>query len=178
MKDSFYEHEAVTFWVELSRVAVSLACEPRKELARKIANTRKKRRWHKQTPGRAFDSGRGRGSMATVYQVCAIVITIFLGVLGFELALALYSLRRLTEEAKRTLEGVNHQLPELLDNVQAVSRQVRKTGDLVGCGLGQAAAGIEEVKGEPLRFLASLLALVKEGWSLWQNIRSHPRDEG
>lgn len=88
--------------------------------------------------------------MATIYEVCAIVITILLGVLGFELALMLHSARRLAEEARQTLENVNVQLPSVLDNARAVSQQVRDTSERVS---------------------GTLLEVVKDGFALWLDIR-------
>lgn len=88
--------------------------------------------------------------MATIYEVCAIVITILLGVLGVELALMLHSVRKLAEEARQTLGDVNVQLPALLDNARAVSRQVRDTGERVS---------------------GTLLEVVKDGLGLWLDIR-------
>ncbi|CAA7600056.1 Hypothetical protein DEACI_0705 [Acididesulfobacillus acetoxydans] len=110
--------------------------------------------------------------MATVYEVCAIVMTVFLGVLAFEAALAVYSLRKLTEEARHTLQNANVQLPALLENVLAVARKVRVTSELVEDGVSRAAAGMAKVKGEPLLFLVNSLAAVKEGLSLWEKIRA------
>lgn len=109
--------------------------------------------------------------MAIVYEVCAIVITIFLGVLGFELALMIHSLRQLTEEAKHTLRDVNVQLPELLDNTRVVSQKVRVASERLDGKVNEAAAGMERIKGESLRSLASILELAKDGLGLWADIR-------
>ena len=120
---------------------------------------------------RSGQAQRGRKEMAIVYGVCAILVTVFLGIVGFELAMTAHSLRKLTEEARTSLKDVNAELPELLDNVRVISKEVRTVGECVSGKVNRAATGIEKITGEPLRVLVTVLEFVKDGLRLWDDIR-------
>ncbi|MDR3600972.1 MAG: hypothetical protein P4L49_10930 [Desulfosporosinus sp.] len=106
-----------------------------------------------------------------IYELCALVATIILGVLGIELALWVRSARKLTNEAKQTLQGVNDHLPHLLADVQAVTTLVRQTSEQVGGTVNEVAVSLEEMRRNPFRLVTSFMEAVKQVMELWQDIR-------
>lgn len=111
-----------------------------------------------------------------IYEVCALVGTIILGVLGIELVLWVRSVRKLTDEANQTMQELNSHLPHLLEDVQAVSTLVRYTSEQVGSTVNQAAVSFEELKRNPLGLIAGFTKAARQMMELWQDIRE-PRKE-
>ena len=111
-----------------------------------------------------------------VYEVCALVATIILGVFCIELTLWVRSARKLTNEAKKTLQDVNTHLPHLLEDVQAVTTVVRNTSEQVGDTVNQAASSLEELQRNPLRLVKVFLEAAKQVIELWQDIRSRKKE--
>lgn len=111
-----------------------------------------------------------------VYEVCALVITIIVGVLGLEILLWVHSVRKVTGEAKQTLETINARLPGVLDDAQAVSAQVRDTAEQVGGTVSEMAVGLEDLKRNPLHYAATALLSVRQLVELWQDIRSRSKE--
>lgn len=107
-----------------------------------------------------------------VYEVCALVATITLGVLGIEITMTVRSARQLTNEAKQTLHDVNAHLPQLLMDAQNVTHTLRETSDHVSGSFNQAAVTLEMLKGNSLRSATEWLTFVKEGIALWEDIRN------
>ncbi|MDR3584972.1 MAG: hypothetical protein P4L59_06555 [Desulfosporosinus sp.] len=107
-----------------------------------------------------------------IYEVCILVATIILGMLGFELMLWVRSVRKLTDEAKRTIQDLNAHLPHLLEDAQAVTSLIRQTTEQVGGTVNQAASSIEELQRNPLRFITHFLEAAKQVIELWKDIRS------
>lgn len=105
-----------------------------------------------------------------IYEVCALVATIVLGVLGFELALWIHSVRKLTNEAKLTMQNLNARLPHMLEDVQAVTALVRQTSEQVGGTVNQAACSLEELQRNPLRFIKVFFEAIKRVIDLWREI--------
>jgi len=110
-----------------------------------------------------------------VYEVCALVATIILGVIGIELMLWVRSARKLTDEAKQMLQDLNSQLPDLLEDVQAVTTLLRQTSEQVGGTMNEVAAGLEGIRKNPLRLISSLMEGVKQVIELWQEIRGRKK---
>lgn len=106
-----------------------------------------------------------------IYEVCALVATIILGVLGIEVMLWVRSVRKLTDEAKQTMQDLNSHLPHLFEDMQAVSTLVRHTSEQVGGTVSQAAVSLEELKRNPLRLVTSFMEAARQVMELWQDIR-------
>lgn len=111
-----------------------------------------------------------------VYEVCAIVATIILGVIGVELMLWVRSARKLTDEAKQTVQNINTHLPYLLSDVQAVTSLVRQTTEQVGGTVNEVAVSLDEIRKNPLRFITTFIESVKHLMALWQDIRGRKRE--
>lgn len=111
-----------------------------------------------------------------IYEVCILVATIILGVLGIELMLWVRSARKLTDEAKKTMQHVNSHIPHLLADVQAVTTVVRRTTEQVGGTVNEAAVSIEELRKNPLRFLTVFLMMAKQVTELWEDIRGRKKE--
>ncbi len=111
-----------------------------------------------------------------IYEVCALVATIVLGVIGIELMLWVRSARKLTDEAKQLLQDVNTHLPHLLEDVKAVTTLVRYTSEQVGGTVSQVAVGLEELQRNPLRLLKVFLEAAKQVSELWNDIRSRKKE--
>lgn len=114
--------------------------------------------------------------MTMIYEVCALVLTIILGVVGIELMLWLRSLRKLTDEAKKAAEDINAHLPYMLADAQAVTSLVRSTGEQVGETVNEAAAGFANFRKNPLGVVTALIHNVKQIIELWHNIRGRKTD--
>ena len=110
------------------------------------------------------------------YEVCALVATIILGVLGIELILWIRSARKLTDQARQTMQELNSHLPHLLKDVQAVTTLVRQTSEQVGGTVNQAACSLEELQRNPLRFVKVFLEAAKQVIELWQEIRGRKKE--
>ncbi|OLN32129.1 hypothetical protein [Desulfosporosinus metallidurans] len=106
-----------------------------------------------------------------VYEVCALVATIILGVLGLELTFWIRSIRKLTDEAKQTIQDLNTHLPYMLEDVQAVTNLVRQTSDQVGGTVSQVAVSLEEMRKNPIRLVAVFMEAVKQVRELWREVR-------
>jgi hypothetical protein len=114
---------------------------------------------------------------SVIYEVCALVITIILGVIGIELMLWVRSARKLTDEAKQTLQDVNVHLPHLLEDFQAVTTLVRLTSEQVGGTVNEAAISLEELRKNPLRLITSFMEGAKQVMELWQDIRGRKKED-
>lgn len=106
-----------------------------------------------------------------VYQVCALVATIILGMLGIELVMWIRSLRKLTDEAKHTLQDINTYIPPMLQDVNAMTNVVRQTTEQVNGTVSEVAAGLERLRKDPLYLITSLLETIKQLKELWQEFR-------
>ena len=111
-----------------------------------------------------------------IYEVCVLVATIILGVLGIELMLWVRSTRKLTDEAKQTIQNINTHLPSMLDDVQALTTLVRHTTEQVGGTVNEVAVSIEDLKKNPLRFVTVFLVAAKQVIELWNEIRSREKE--
>jgi len=112
-----------------------------------------------------------------IYEVCSLVGTIILGVIGIELMLWLRSVRKLTDEAKQTLEDVNAHLPYLLEDVQAMTSLVRLTSEQVGGTVNEVAVSLEEMRKHPLRLVSVFIDSLNQVMELWQDIRGRKKEE-
>lgn len=111
-----------------------------------------------------------------IYEVCVLVATIILGVLGIELMFWVRSARKLTDEAKQTIQDINTHLPSMLDDVQAVTTLVRQTTEQVGGTVNKAAVSLEELRKNPLYFVAVFLLAAKQVIELWNDIRGRKKE--
>ena len=111
-----------------------------------------------------------------IYEVCVLVATIILGMLGIELMLWLRSARKLTNEAKQTIQNINAHLPRLLSDVEAVTNVVRLTTEQVGGTVNEAAVGLEALSKNPFRFVKVFLLAVEQVFELWENIRGRKKE--
>lgn len=108
-----------------------------------------------------------------IYEVCALVGTIILAVIGIELALWIRSMRKLTNEAKQTIQDLNTHLPSMLEDVQVVTNVVRQTSEQVGGTVNEVAVSLEEIRKNPLRMVAAFIEVLKQAKELWSEIRKH-----
>lgn len=111
-----------------------------------------------------------------IYEVCVLVTTIILGVLGIELMFWVRSARKLTDEAKQTIQDINTHLPSMLDDVQAVTTLVRQTTEQVGGTVNEAAVSLEELRKNPLRLVTVFLLVAKQVIELWDDIRGRKKE--
>lgn len=111
-----------------------------------------------------------------IYEVCVLVATIVLGVLGLELILWVRSIRKLTDEAKQTIQAVNTHLPSMIDDVQVLTSIVRQTTEQVGGTVNEVAVGLEDLRQHPLRFVTVFLVAAKQVIELWNEIRGREKE--
>lgn len=111
-----------------------------------------------------------------VYEVCALVATIILGVVGIELMLWVRSVRKLTDEAKQTIQNINTHLPSMLSDVQAMTTLVRQTTEQVGGTVNEVAVSLEDLRRNPLRFVTVFLVAAKQVIELWNEIRGREKE--
>ena len=107
-----------------------------------------------------------------IYEVCALVGTIILGVIGIEVMLWVRSLRKLTDQASQTMKDINTHLPYMLADAQAVTTLVRQTSEQVGGTVNEVAVSLEELRKNPLRLVTVFLLAAKQVIELWKEIRS------
>lgn len=111
-----------------------------------------------------------------IYEVCALVATIILGVIGIEVVFWIRSARKLTNEATQTVKDINTHLPHLLADVQAVTGIVRQTSEQVGGTVNEVAVSLDELRKNPLRFVVIVLEAFKQLTDLWHSIRMREKD--
>lgn len=111
-----------------------------------------------------------------VYELCALVATIILGVIGIEVMLWVRSIRKLTDEAKQTIRDVNAHLPHLLEDAQAVTNIVRVTSEQLGGTVNEVAVSLEDMRKNPLRLVTSVMEAVRHVMELWQDIRGRKKE--
>ncbi len=111
-----------------------------------------------------------------IYEVCVLVATIVLGVIGIELMLWVRSIRKLTDEAKQTIQAVNTHLPSMLDDVQVLTSIVRQTTEQVGGTVNEVAVSLEDLRKNPLRFVTVFLLAAKQVIELWNEIRGREKE--
>lgn len=111
-----------------------------------------------------------------IFEVCIIVGTIILGVIGLEVMLWVRSVRKLTDEAKQTVQDINAHLPNVLVDIQSVTGLVRQTSEQVGGTMNEVAVSLEEMRRNPLRWLKVSLEGVKQLMELWQDIRGREKE--
>lgn len=112
-----------------------------------------------------------------IYELCTLVATIILGVIGIEVMLWVHSIRKLTDEAKQTLHDVNAHLPHLLEDAQAVTKVVRVTSEQLGGTVNEVAVSLEDMRKNPLRLVTSLMEAVRHVMELWQDIRGRKKEQ-
>ena len=106
-----------------------------------------------------------------IFEVCAIVTIIILGVVGLELTLWLRSVRKLVDETNQTVRTLNAHLPAVADDVQAMSTLLRKTTEQVGGTVNAAAAGLGGFWKNPMGVVAKILMTAQQLTDLWYEIR-------
>lgn len=111
-----------------------------------------------------------------IYEVCVLVATIILGVLGIELMLWVRSIRKLTDEAKQSIQTINTHLPSMLDDAQALTSLVRQTTEQVGGTVSEVAVSLEELRKNPLHFVTVFLLAAKQVLELWNEIRGRKKE--
>lgn len=111
-----------------------------------------------------------------IYEVCALVATIIFGVLGIELMLWIHSARKLTDEAKQTIQDINTHLPSMLGDVQTVANFVRKTTEQMDGTVNEVAVSLEELRRNPLHFVSAFLLAVTQVIELWNDIRGRKKE--
>ena len=111
-----------------------------------------------------------------IYEVCVLVATIILGVLGIELMLWVRSIRKLTDEAKQSIQTINTHLPSMLDDAQALTSLVRQTTEQVGGTVSEVAVSLEELRKNPLHFVTVFLLAAKQVIELWNEIRGRKKE--
>lgn len=112
-----------------------------------------------------------------IYEVCVLVATIILGVLGIELMLWVRSIRKLTDEAKQSIQAVNAHLPSMLDDVQAMTNLARVTTDHLGGTVNEVAVSLEDLRKNPLHFVTAFLLAAKQVIELWNEIRGREKKD-
>ena len=112
-----------------------------------------------------------------IIEVCIVVITIILGVIGLELVLWLRSVRKLVNEAEQTAKTLNAHLPEVAEDIHAVSSLVRQTTEQVGGTVNEVAVGLENLRKNPLQMVSNILAALHQLGELWHEIRSRHQEE-
>jgi len=111
-----------------------------------------------------------------IYEVCALVATIVFGVIGIEVMLWVHSARKLTNEAKQTMQDINTHLPSMLADIRAVTGVVRQTSEQLGGTVNEVAVSLEEMRKNPLRFIGVFLQSVKQLIELLHNIRRREQE--
>ncbi|MGC7869895.1 hypothetical protein ACPUYX_00010 [Desulfosporosinus sp. SYSU MS00001] len=112
-----------------------------------------------------------------VYQVCALVATIILGMLGIELILWIRSMRKLTDEVQQTIHHVNTHAPSVFSDVKVITNLIRSTLEDVYGSVGEVAASLYKLKKDPLFFLTAIIEKLKLILSLWQDFRGNKKNE-
>ncbi|MHB8073324.1 hypothetical protein [Desulfosporosinus fructosivorans] len=112
-----------------------------------------------------------------IYEVCVLVATIILGVLGIELVLWVRSIRKLTDEAKQSIQVVNTHLPSMLGDVQAMTNLARQTTEQLGGTVNEVAVSLEDLRKNPLHFVSAILLAAKQVIELWNEIRSREKKD-
>ena len=95
-----------------------------------------------------------------VLEVCALIVTIVVGVVGLELALWLRSVRQLTKQATETMKEINAHLPEVLEDAHRISKLLRRSCDQLA-----------KLKNNPLTLLPVALDAIRNFLGFWQEIR-------
>jgi uncharacterized protein YoxC len=111
-----------------------------------------------------------------VYEVCSLVATIILGMLGIELIVWIHSIRKLTEELRHTVQDLNTYMPSMLDDVKAMTGIVRNTTEQVNETVTEVAVGIEKFRKNPLLLATSLMDSIKQIMSFWQDLRGRKKE--
>lgn len=112
-----------------------------------------------------------------IYEVCILVATIVLGVLGIELMLWVRSIRKLTDEAKQSIQAINTHLPSMLDDVQAMTNIARHTTEQLGGTVNEVAVTLEDLRKNPLHFVSAFVSAVKQVIELWNEIRGREKKD-
>ena len=111
-----------------------------------------------------------------VFEVCVLVATIILGMLGIELIVWIRSVRKLTDEVKQTVRELNTYMPAVLEDVKVMTNLVRHTTEQVSGTVSEAAVGFEKLKKDPLHLVAGFLETVKQLMALWQEFRGRKKE--
>lgn len=111
-----------------------------------------------------------------IYEVCALVATIILGVIGIELMFWIRSVRKLTDEAKQTIQDINTHLPSMLKDVEVMTSLIRQTTEQVGGTVNEVAVSLEEMRKNPLRLVTVILLAAKQVIGLWNEIRGRKKE--
>ncbi|KLU64352.1 hypothetical protein DEAC_c37860 [Desulfosporosinus acididurans] len=111
-----------------------------------------------------------------VYEVCALVATIILGMLGIELIIWIHSIRKLTDEVRHTVEDLNMYMPSMLDDVKVMTGLVKNTTEQVSETVTEVAVDIEKFRKNPLHLVTSLLESIKQIMCFWQDLRGRKKE--
>ncbi|AFM43243.1 hypothetical protein Desaci_4399 [Desulfosporosinus acidiphilus SJ4] len=111
-----------------------------------------------------------------IYEVCALVATIILGMLGIELIIWIHSIRKLTDEVRHTVHDFNMYMPSMLDDVKVMTGLVRNTTEQVTETVTEVAVGIDAFRKNPLHLVTSVLESIKQIISVWQDFRGRKKE--
>lgn len=106
-----------------------------------------------------------------IYEVCALVLTIILGMLGLYFIFFLHSTRSLVEETRQTVKSLNEELPTILHDLKYSAEKLRSTTETVEGGIHEVATSIEVLTSSPLRVANAALELVKRSLEIWYKLR-------
>jgi prophage DNA circulation protein len=105
---------------------------------------------------------------AMVYEVCVLVATIILGMLGIELILWIHTARKLTAEVNKMIQQVNVSMPSMLEDVKVITGLVKHTTEQVTGTVNEVAGGFERLRKNPLQLMTDFLEIAKKFMVLWQ----------
>lgn len=111
-----------------------------------------------------------------VYEVCALVATIILGMLGIELIFWIRSVRKLTDEVKQTVQELNNYMPSILGDVKVMSNLARHTTEQVSGTVSEVAVSLEKLRKNPLHLISGILETVEHVKVLWQEFRGGKKE--
>ena len=111
-----------------------------------------------------------------VYEVCALVLTIILGMVGVQLVLVLHSTRQLMNEARNSLRTLNRHMSGILDSVEKSAQGIQAAAEVIEAGASQVAAGLQGIK-SPLVLFTYLIGLIREGLAIWKGSKTDHQQE-
>lgn len=110
-----------------------------------------------------------------VYQVCALVLTLIIGMAGLYFLMILHSTRLLADEARKTLEIINGKIPGILSEIENSAQELRITSGLVQTGIKEVSASIDNLR-SPVKLASQLILVIREILTVWNRFKGRKEE--
>lgn len=106
-----------------------------------------------------------------VFEVCALVLTVILSLLGIYLFVVLRSVRKLSEEARQSFVSLNEELPVILADLKDSVYGLKTTTQTVQDKVENVTSNVKRITSGPIITAAEVVGTLRNGIAVWRQLR-------